>query len=187
LPEQDTTVSGFAERYAAAAFDLASEANAVEAVEADLVRFSALLEESADLKRLVESPVFRADQQLAGLTAVIDRAGIGGIAANFLKFVASNRRLFAVAEMIRGFRAMAAEARGETVAEVTSAEPLSEAHAAALTEALQAATSGRTVKLSRRVDPALIGGLVVKLGSRMIDTSIRTKLNYLRVAMKEVG
>lgn len=181
------TVSGFAQRYAAAAFELASEAGAVEAVEADLARFAALVEESGDLKRLVESPVFRADQQLAGLSAVLERAGITGIAGNVLKLVAQNRRLFAVADIIRGFRALAAEARGETVAEVTTAEPLSEPHAAALSEALHAATGGRTVKLVRHVDPALLGGLVVKLGSRMIDTSLRTKLHSLRVAMKEVG
>lgn len=186
MTDQDQPVSGAAQRYASALFELAREAGSIDAVERDLDSFAALVAESPDLARLVASPVFGAEEQTAGLTAVLDKAGIAGVAGNFLKLVAHNRRLFAVGGMIRAYRALAARERGETVAEVTSAEPLSEAHATALTAALGEAT-GRKVLLQREVDPSLIGGLVVKLGSRMIDTSLKTKLNSLRIAMKEVG
>jgi F-type H+-transporting ATPase subunit delta len=186
VTDQDSLVSGVARRYASALFELAREAGEIDATERGLDRFAALVDESRDLGRLVASPVFGADEQLAGVSAVLDKAGIGGVAGNFIKLVAKNRRLFAVGEMIRAYRALAAEHRGETVAEVTSAEPLSDTHAAALTAALGEAT-GRTVLLKRRIDASLIGGLIVKIGSRMIDTSLKTKLNSLRIAMKEVG
>ena len=171
-------------RYATALFDLALEANAVEAVKADLDRFDALVTESADLNRLVRSPVFSVEQQLQALTAVLDRVGIGGLAANFLKLVASNRRLFAVRDMIRAFRALVAQHKGEATAEVTVAEALKDAHVDALRVALKSVT-GKDVDLDVKVDPAILGGLVVKLGSRMVDTSLRTKLNAIKHAMKE--
>ncbi|SHO59772.1 ATP synthase F1 subcomplex delta subunit [Pseudoxanthobacter soli DSM 19599] len=186
MTDKDSLVSGVARRYATALFELASEAGAIEATEAGLNQFMALVDESADLRRLIESPVFSSDEQVAGVTAVLGAAGIGGIAANFIKLVARNRRLFLAPSMVRAYRALTAAARGETVAEVTSAEPLSSSHVEALKAALGEAT-GRKIILETSVDPALIGGLVVKLGSRMIDTSLRTKLNSLKLAMKEVG
>jgi F-type H+-transporting ATPase subunit delta len=186
VAREETIVSGVAGRYAAALFDLANEQGAVAEVERDLDRFAALVAESSDLERLVRSPIFQADEQIRAVSAVAEAAGIGGLALNFILLSARNRRLFAVLDMVRAFKALAAEARGEVTAEVVSAEPLGDAHAAALKQALRDHV-GKEVSLAAKVDPALIGGLVVKLGSRMIDTSLRTRLNALKVAMKEVG
>jgi F-type H+-transporting ATPase subunit delta len=180
-------VSGVAGRYATALFELALESDAVDSVRADLAKFQALLlVESPELNRLVRSPVFTADVQAKALAAVLDRAGIGGIAANFLAVVARNRRLFAVGDIIKGFGALVARHKGEVSAEVTVAEPLSEAHFAAVKDALNKVT-GKDVMVDVKVDPSIIGGLVVKLGSRMVDSSLRTKLYALKHAMKEVG
>ena len=132
----------------------------------------------------MRSPVFSADEQLQALSAVLDRAGIGGLAAQFLKLVTTNRRLFAVRDMVRGYRELVAQHKGEATAEVTVAEQLKDDHVAALRSALKA-VSGKDVDLDIKVDPAIIGGLVVKLGSRMVDSSLRTKLNAIRHAMKE--
>jgi len=179
-------VSGVAQRYASALLDLAEEQGVTADVERDLTGFEALLKDSADLDRLVKSPVFSAEEQLAAISALLDKAGITGLASNFMKLAAKNRRLFVLPGMIKAFRAQLAEKRGEQIAEVTSAAPLSDDHVAALKEALSSST-GKTVKVAAHVDPALIGGLVVKVGSRMIDASLRTKLNSLKFAMKEVG
>lgn len=177
-------VSGMAGRYATALFELARETNAIDAVKADLERFDALVAENPDLNRLVRSPVFSAAEQLQALSAVLDRAGIGGLAAKFLKLVTMNRRLFAARDMVRGYRELVALHKGEATAEVTVAERLKDDHVAALKSALKA-VSGKDVDLAIKIDPAIIGGLVVKLGSRMVDTSLRTKLNAIRHAMKE--
>ena len=174
-------------RYATALFELALDAKAVDAVKADLDRFETMIASSADLHRLVRSPVFGAEEQARALAAVLDKAGIGGLAANFLKLVTSNRRLFAVRDMIRGFRALVAKWKGEVAAEVTVAEKLSDQHLDALKSALKSVTGGKAVDLAVKVDPAIIGGLVVKLGSRMVDSSLRTKLNAIKHAMKEAG
>jgi F-type H+-transporting ATPase subunit delta len=184
LAGEDHTAAGMAGRYATALFDLAKETNAIDGVKADLDRFDALLGESADLTRLIRSPVFSADEQLQALSAVLDRAGIGGLAAKFLKLVTTKRRLYAVRDMIRAFRALVAQHKGEVTAEVTVAEPLRSEYLDALRSALKS-VSGKDVDLDIKVDPAIIGGLVVKLGSRMVDTSLRTKLNAIRHAMKE--
>ncbi len=181
---ENTIVSGVAGRYATALFDLAREANAIDAVKADLDRFDALIADSPDLLRLVRSPVFSTDEQLQALSAVLRRAGIGGLAEKFLMLITSNRRLFAVRDMAKAFRALVAEHKGEATAEVTVAEQLKDDHVAALRAALKA-VSGKDVDLAVKVDPAILGGLVVKVGSRMVDTSLRTKLNAIRHAMKE--
>lgn len=182
---QDTIVSGVAGRYATALFDLARESNVIDAVKADLDRFDALIAESPDLLRLVRSPVFSADEQLQALSVVLQRAGIGGLAERFLKLVTTNRRLFAVRDMVKAFRALVAQHKGEATAEITAAEQLKDEHVAALRAALKA-VSGKDVDLAVKIDPAILGGLVVKMGSRMVDTSLRTKLNAIRHAMKEV-
>ena len=179
-------VSGMAGRYATALFELALDDKAVDAVKADLTAFDTLIADNPDLARLVRSPVFTADEQARALAAVIDRAAIGGLAAKFLKFVAANRRLFAVREIIQGYQNLVARYKGDVDAEVTVAEPLSDAHLAAIKDALNAVT-GKNVEVDVHVDPAIIGGLVVKLGSRMVDSSLRTKLNAIKHAMKEVG
>ncbi|WP_348272684.1 F0F1 ATP synthase subunit delta [Pannonibacter tanglangensis] len=186
MTDNTTLVSGVAKRYAAALLELAEDGGATQQVERDLAAFDAMLAESADLVRLVRSPVFTADEQLAALDALLAKAGIAGLAANFVKLAAKNRRLFVLPDMIKAFRALLAEKRGEATAEVVSAAPLSDANVAALKEAL-AASTGKKINIAARVDPALIGGLIVKVGSRMVDTSLRTKLNSLKFAMKEVG
>jgi F-type H+-transporting ATPase subunit delta len=183
---EGAVIAGVAGRYATALFELALETNAIDAVRGDLERFDALLAASSDLARLVRSPVFGADEQVKALAAVLAAAGIGGIAAQFLKVVASNRRLFAVRDMIRDYRKLVARHKGEVTAEVTVAEPPSAAHLAAIGDALKAVTR-KDVKVDVKVDPAIIGGLVVKLGSRMVDSSLRTKLNTIKHAMKEVS
>ncbi|MCZ8315891.1 F0F1 ATP synthase subunit delta [Phreatobacter sp.] len=183
---EDKTVSGMAGRYASALFELASEAGQVDKVQADLGRFVALLEGSEDLRRLVKSPVFSSDDQSKAVAAILAKAGIDGIAANLIKVVAANRRLFAIESIIRGFNALVAKSRGEVVAEVTVAEALSPTHTSSLSSALKDVL-GKEPKIAVKVDPAILGGLIVKVGSRMIDTSLRTKLNAIRTAMKEVG
>ncbi|MGC1777271.1 MAG: F0F1 ATP synthase subunit delta [Xanthobacteraceae bacterium] len=184
MPGQEPIVTGMAGRYATALFELASESKAIDAVRADLERFEALMAESADFRRLVRSPVFSAGEQGQALAMILQRAGIGGVAANFLKLVTANRRLFAVRDMIKAFRELVAQHKGEATAEVTVAEKLKDEHVEALRAALKA-VSGKDIDLDIKIDPAIIGGLVVKLGSRMVDTSLRTKLNAIRHAMKE--
>jgi F-type H+-transporting ATPase subunit delta len=187
-PVADTSqlVSGVAERYASSLFDLALEAGSADAVGKDLDRFQALIDESDDLKRLIASPVFSAEDQARAVAAVADKAGIAGLVANFLKVVAANRRLFAVPGMIRAYRTIAARHRGEITAEVTSAHALSAAQEKELKAALKGVT-GKDVAVAVTVDPSILGGLIVKVGSRQIDTSLRTKLSTLKLALKEVG
>jgi F-type H+-transporting ATPase subunit delta len=177
-------ISGMAGRYATALFELALETNSVEQVQTDLGAFDALLAANPDLMRLVRSPVFSADEQAKALIAVLERAGIKGIAANFLRVVASNRRLFAVAEIIRGFNALVAKHKGEVTAQVTVAQELNDARLNEIRDALKQVT-GKDVKIDVDVDPSIIGGLKVKVGSRMVDASLRTKLNSIKFAMKE--
>ncbi|TDP81850.1 F0F1 ATP synthase subunit delta [Oharaeibacter diazotrophicus] len=186
MSETATVVSGVAERYANALFELGVETGQLDGIAADIDRFDALLAESADLVRLIRSPVFTPDDQLRAVSEVMFRAGIGGLAANFVKLAARNRRLFAVPEMFRAYRKLLAHHRGETTADVVSAETLSAAQVGDLKAALTSVT-GRDIRVNAAVDPSLIGGLVVKLGSRMIDTSLKTKLNALKIALKEVG
>lgn len=183
--EVDTS-SGVAGRYATALFELAKEEARLEQVAADLTRFNEALDAFEDMRRLVKSPVFSAEEQGRALAAILDKIGIEGLTKNFLLLVAKSRRLFATPDMIRAFRAMLARERGEAGATVTSAAKLTETQVTALTQALTAAL-GKKVMLDEQIDPALLGGLVIKVGSRMVDTSLRTRLNSLKVAMKEVG
>jgi F-type H+-transporting ATPase subunit delta len=182
----EAVVEGVAGRYAAALFDLAKDASKLAVVEGDLGKFQGLLDQSTDLVRLVRSPVIAADDQARALGAILDKAGVDGLTANFLKLVAKNRRLFALPDMIKAFRAQAAKARGETRAEVTSAVALTDAQVAELKKSLKASV-GKEVMLDARVDPTLLGGLIVKVGSRMVDSSIRTKLENLKVVLSGNG
>jgi F-type H+-transporting ATPase subunit delta len=181
----DHSFSGIATRYANAFFELARDEKAIDAVKRDLDRFDSLLTDNPDLLRLVRSPVFGAEDRRRALTSVLEQHGIGGLARNFILLAASNRRSFALQDMIKAFRTLVARHRGEVVAEVTVAERPSEAHLAAIKDAVKSATGGQNVDLQLTVDPAIIGGLVVTLGSRRIDTSLRTKLNAIKFAMKE--
>lgn len=182
----DPSVSGVAGRYATALFELARDERSVDAIKADLDRFDALIADSADLARLVRSPVFTSDEQGKALAAVLEKAGIGGTTAKFLGVLTANRRLFAVRDVVRAFNALVARFRGEASADVIVAEPLSDKNLDALRGALKTAT-GKDVALNVKVDPSIIGGLIVKLGSRMVDSSLRTKLNSIKHAMKEAG
>ena len=182
---EDPLTSGMAGRYANALFELALENKATDAVKNDLDQFDKLIDESPDLLRLVRSPVFGADEQLKALSAILDKAGIKGLAANFLRVITANRRLFAVRDMIRGYRALLARHKGEVTAQVTVAEQLNDRNVDALKGALKSLTGGKDIDLDVKVDPAIIGGLVVKVGSRMVDSSLRTKLNAIKLAMKE--
>ena len=186
MTAESPSVSGVSGRYATALFELARDEKSIDAVKSDLERFEAMLADSPDLTRLVRSPVFSAEVQARALAVVLDKAGISGIAANFLKVLTANRRLFAVTDVIRAFRALVAKFRGEATADVTVAEQLNDRNLDALKTALKSVT-GKDVALNVKVDPSIIGGLVVKLGSRMVDSSLRTKLNSIKNTMKEAG
>jgi F-type H+-transporting ATPase subunit delta len=173
-------------RYASALYELASESKAVDSVASDLDKLSGLIEGSSDLQRLVMSPVFTAEEQAKAMGAILAKAKIGGLAGNFVQLVASKRRLFALPQMIHGYRALVARARGVATAEVTVAEAPSAKQLADIKATLKAA-AGSEVDVAVKVDPAIIGGLIVKMGSRMVDASLKTKLNSIRLAMKEVG
>lgn len=186
MAKSGSMISGVADRYAGSLYELAADAGSVDAVEADLAVFERLLAESADLQRLIASPVFSSDEQLRAISAIVERAGFGALTANFLRVVARNRRLFALPGIVTAFRRIAAEARGEVSAEVMAAHALSASQQAEL-KATLAQVAGKDVAVNVTVDPALLGGLVVRMGSRQIDTSLRTKLNSLKLALKEVG
>lgn len=177
--------AGVAGRYATALYDLAREMNSVERVEADLLALEAALRESADLRDLISSPVYPRDEQGAALKVLAERMGLGVEVTNTLGVMAEHRRLFVLPRMIEAVKGLLAEARGEVTAVVTSARPLTDEQRDGLARTLHDKV-GRTVKLEEKVDERLIGGLVVRVGSRMIDTSIRSKLAKLQNAMKEV-
>lgn len=175
--------ASLAGRYAVALFDLASEAGNVSSVEADLEKLGSALGESADLAALIKNPeVSRADLGKA-MGALAGLLGLDKLTGNFLGVLAQNRRLAELPSVIRAFAAIAAAQRGEVTAEVASAHPLSEDQVASLQEKLKA-REGRNVKIRTSVDPDLLGGLVVTIGSKRIDSSIRTRLNSLAHAMK---
>ena len=182
---EDPIISGMAGRYATALFELALDNKAVDIVKKDLDQFDVLVADNADLTRLVRSPVFGVDEQLKALSAILDKVGITGLAANFLRVITTNRRLFAVRDMIRAYRALVARHKGEVTAQVTVAEKLSDSNLDALKNALKSVTRGKDIDLDVKIEPAIIGGLTVKVGSRMVDSSLRTKLNSIKFAMKE--
>ncbi|HWI28202.1 MAG TPA: F0F1 ATP synthase subunit delta [Stellaceae bacterium] len=176
-------VSGLAERYAAALFDLADERKALDAVAGDLQGLRAMLRDSADLRRVIRSPVLSRDEQGKGIAALADKAQISPLTRNFLGLLAQNRRLFALPDMIESFLHRLAERRGEVTAHVVSAQDLSPQQRDAVNEQLRKAV-GRKVAVDIEVDPSLLGGLVVKVGSRMVDASLKSKLHRLQLAMK---
>lgn len=183
MASEGTGVSGLADRYATALFDLAEERKALDQVADDLRRLRALLEESEDLRRLVRSPILSRSEQGKAIAAVADRAGLSPLTRNFLGLVAQNRRLFAVPGIIDAFLARLAARRGEVTAQVIAAQELTPAQFDAVNEQLKKAMGGK-VAVEVRVDPGLLGGLVIKIGSRMVDASLRSKLHRLQLAMK---
>ena len=186
MASETTGSSSLAERYAAALFDLADERRALDTVAADLRTLRDMVIASHDLVRLLRSPVLSRDDQGKAVAALAERAGLSELTRNFLGVVAANRRLFAVPAMIEAFLRKLAERRGEVTAEVTVAQPLNEARQAALSEQLRRAIGAR-VAVDIRIDPALIGGMVVKVGSRMVDASLASRLQRLRLAMRASG
>jgi len=178
-------VSGLAERYAKALFELADEKKTLDEVANDLRQLRGLLDESADFRRLIRSPVLTRVEQGKAVAAVAEKAGFSAITRNFLGVAARNRRLFLVPGVIVAFLHELATRRGEVTAEVTAARPLSAAQTEAVNEQLRKAV-GRKVAVDLRIDPSLIGGLVVKVGSRMVDASLKSKLARLQFAMKGV-
>jgi F-type H+-transporting ATPase subunit delta len=183
---EELHTTGVSGRYATALYELADQAGALDTVAGDLENLSDLINSSDDLTRLVRSPVFSAEDQDRAMGAVMDRAGFQKLTRNFVGVVIRNQRISALQNMGRAYAQMLATARGEITAQVTSAHVLGDPQVAALKDALNAAM-GRDVQLETNVDKGLLGGLIVKVGSRMIDSSLRTKLNNLKFAMKEAG
>ena len=187
MSDANSATSDVARRYASALFDLADSARALDQVARDLARFRSLVRESADLARLIASPVVGRDAQGKALLAVLDAAGIAGLTRNFVGTVAANGRARELPAMATAFLAELARRRGETTASVTTAVPLGDAQLRQLTDTLRSVLGGAKVSIDARVDPDILGGLVVKVGSRLFDSSIRSKLQRLQLAMKGVA
>ncbi len=185
MSEPVSISAGVAARYAAALFELSEGDRGLAALEADVTALQAALDASADLRAMIASPVLTRADQARAIAAVAAKMGLGTLTANTLALMAQKRRLHVLPQLLADLTARIAEAKGEVSAEVASAAPLSPAQAAALAETLSARV-GKTVRLKTTVDETLIGGLVVKVGSRMIDTSVKAKLAALQNAMKEV-
>ena len=187
MAKEETYVSGMAGRYAQALFDLAKESKTTDKVQADLATFQAMIDESDDLRLFIKSPAIAAEDQVKALGALFAKAEIAGTAANFLKLIATKHRLFAVEDMIADYTKLNDSEKGVSRAEITVAEPLKDAHILELKDALAQVAGSSSVAVSIKIDPSIIGGMIVKLGSRMVDSSLKTKLALLRTRMKEVG
>jgi F-type H+-transporting ATPase subunit delta len=183
---QNSVLVQIARPYAAALFDLAASENKVAAIESGLDALTGLINESADFNRFLRSPVITGDVKASAMDMILGKAVTDPLVANFIRLIAKNGRLFALPVIIATFKTLAAAARGEASADVTSATPLSSAQVKSLAETLRQKI-GKTVTLNQHVDPSLIGGLQVKVGSQMIDSSLKTKLAAMKIAMKEVG
>jgi F-type H+-transporting ATPase subunit delta len=179
----DKSAGGLAGRYANAVFELARDHKAVDAVSTDLGALRRALETSPDLSRLVRSPVFSAEDHAKALKAILDKMGAHQLTTKFVLLLAHKRRLFALTQIISAYERLVANSRGETEAEVIAARHLNDDEVAELKSVLKARL-GKEPRLQSRIDPTLLGGLIVKVGSRMIDSSLRTKLDSLRSAMK---
>lgn len=186
MSEPTSISTGIAARYATAIFDLAKEENALAQLETDVDALSAAVAESEDLRDMVASPVYSREEQAAGIAAIADKMGLSATLKNALGLMASKRRLFVLPQVAAQLRDMIAEEKGEVTADVASAKELTQTQSDKLVKSLSERV-GKTVKLNAIVDESLIGGLVVKVGSTMIDTSVRSKLAALQNTMKEVG
>ena len=186
VSEPASISSGIAERYATAVFEIARDNDNLGKLESSVDALAEALAVSEDLQNMIASPVLTRDVQGRAIAAVAKKVGVSPVMQNVLGLMAEKRRLFALPYMLTHLTNMIADHKGEVTAEVTSAQALSAAQAAKLAETLKARV-GQDVKIKATVDESLIGGLVVKIGSKMIDTSMRAKLNALQNAMKEVG
>ncbi len=186
MSETASISTGIAARYATAIFELAKEDKSLDAVEKDVDALDAAMADSEDFRNLISSPVYSRGDQQAAITAIATKMGLSGNLTNLMGLMASKRRLFVLPQLIRALRDMIADAKGEVSADVVAAKELTKAQQDKLAKSLKASV-GKDVKINMAVDESLIGGLVVKVGSKMIDTSIRSKLSNLQNAMKEVG
>lgn len=186
MSEPASISAGIAGRYATAVFELAKEAKGLKTLETDVAALGAALKDSADLRALVASPIYSREEQTAAIGALAKKMGVSAMLSSTLGLMGQNRRLFVLPQLLSALEAMIAEEKGEVTAEVTAAAALTRAQADKLAKSLSASV-GKTVKLNTAVDESLIGGLIVKVGSKMIDTSIRSKLASLQNSMKEVG
>lgn len=186
MSEPASISASIAGRYASAVFELSQEAKSLGPLETDVAALEAALRDSADLRDLIASPLYSREDQGRAVGGLAAKMGLGPVTANTLKLLADKRRLFVLPQLLAALRARIADAKGEMTAEVTAAQALTEAQAKKLAETL-AKQTGKTVKLNVAVDESLIGGMIVKLGSKMIDTSVASKLASLQNAMKEVG
>jgi F-type H+-transporting ATPase subunit delta len=183
LSTEEPLIAGIAGRYATAIFDLAQEEKSVEVVEKDFSALKTMIADSDDLARFVKAPIFSRDEQKKGMNAVLHRMEAADLTRRFVLLLTSKRRLFMLNDVIRTFELLVARQRGEVTAQVSSARALSDAETAEIKSILKSGL-GRDPRLEAKVDPSLLGGLVVKVGSRMIDSSLRTKLNGIRTAMR---
>lgn len=186
LAGENARVSGLAGRYASALFELAEDAKQLDAAANELRDLKQVIADSEDLTRLIRSPVYGRDEQGKAMAAILDKAGVSDLTRRFVLVVTCNRRLFALPQMIDAYLAELARRRGEVTARVAAARELSKTQQTALTAALKKVV-GAKVQVELEVDPGLLGGLVVRVGSRMIDSSLRTKLEKLQFAMKGVA
>lgn len=183
LASQSSHTSGIAGRYATALYDMADEAKQLDAVADDLRGLKGLLAESDDLRRLVRSPLIGRQNQIKAMLAVLKKAGVNDLTRRFIGVVGENRRLFALSGIIEAYLETLASRRGEETAYVASAVALNDDQQTRLADSLKTAV-GSQVRIETEVDPSLIGGLVVRVGSRMIDSSVKTKLQRMQLAMK---
>lgn len=186
MAAQKSEQGGLATRYSVALFELADEKHALDAVSADLAVLGRMIAESDDLKTLISSPLMKRADQVKAIDAVAKAAQLGELSRRFVGLVASNRRLYALPAIIKAFQKLLADKRGEMTAEVTAAHPLTDAQRATVSDAIKRVVGGK-VSIDVKVDPSLLGGLIVRVGSRMIDSSVRTKLQKLQLAMKGIG
>ncbi|WP_299368910.1 F0F1 ATP synthase subunit delta [uncultured Tateyamaria sp.] len=186
MSEPASISTGIAARYATAVYELAKDGKAIKSLEGDIETLSAAMADSADFNALINSPVYSRDEQGAAITAIAKKAGLSTLMTNTLALMADKRRLFVVPHMVQALRDIIAEDKGEVTADVTSAKALTKTQSDKLAKTLKA-RMGKDVTINASVDESLIGGLIVKVGSKMIDTSIRSKLASLQNAMKEVG
>ena len=186
MAEEAIGVSGLAGRYAVALFDLAKEKDEIDGTEDDLIVLESMRDSSAELNRLIHSPVIARDEQGRAMAAVVEKIGLGDLTKKFIGLLARNRRLYVLRRIIRSFTELSAMARGEVTADVASATPLSKLQLSAIADQLSREV-GKDVVVRSRVDGTLLGGLVVKIGSRMVDNSLRSKLQRMKLVMKGVG
>jgi len=186
VSEPASISTSIAARYATAIYEITKEEGATAALETDINALQSAFAESEDFRALISSPIYSRAQQEEAIKTLSGKMGLTATMANTLALMAQKRRLFVVPQLLATLRDIIAEDKGEITADVVSAKALTKAQSEKLSKTLTAST-GKTVTLNETVDESLIGGLVVKVGSRMVDTSIRSKLNSLQNAMKEVG